>query len=223
LRTLGHHGVLFLDEFTEFRRDAIEGLRQPLEDGRVVVTRMVGSVVFPARFTLDAALLQSLIRRPRRPRGVHGPLVRGALAKTQQPPDNPREVTDIPPAPPPRGAIPPQASLPPRSPRMWPWIAGIVGAIVLIVIGALRANNQEPGTSDIGTDGSSSVVVTYVVSGDSRQADVTYQNRNGDTPQESGVSLPWEYGFATTSAFEHFVEEVMLRPQNLPAPPPPVP
>jgi magnesium chelatase family protein len=46
--------VLFLDEFTEFRRDAIEGLRQPLEDGRVVVTRMVGSVVFPARFIANA-------------------------------------------------------------------------------------------------------------------------------------------------------------------------
>ena len=44
-----------MDELTEFRRDAIEGLRQPLEDGRVVVTRAIGSVEFPARFTLVAA------------------------------------------------------------------------------------------------------------------------------------------------------------------------
>ncbi len=53
--SLAHHGVLFLDELTEFRRDAIESLRQPIEDGRVVVTRMVGAAEFPARFTLVAA------------------------------------------------------------------------------------------------------------------------------------------------------------------------
>lgn len=53
--SLAHHGVLFMDELTEFRRDAIEALRQPLEDGRVVVTRMAGAVEFPARFTLVAA------------------------------------------------------------------------------------------------------------------------------------------------------------------------
>lgn len=53
--SLAHHGVLFLDELTEFRRDAVEALRQPLEDGRVVVSRAGGSTEFPARFTLIAA------------------------------------------------------------------------------------------------------------------------------------------------------------------------
>ncbi|MDQ4005327.1 MAG: YifB family Mg chelatase-like AAA ATPase, partial [Actinomycetota bacterium] len=52
---LAHHGVLFLDEVNEFRRDALEGLRQPLEDGRMVVVRAGGATEFPARFTLIAA------------------------------------------------------------------------------------------------------------------------------------------------------------------------
>lgn len=46
---------MFLDEVTEFRRDAIEALRQPLEEGRVAVARVGGHAVFPGRFMLVAA------------------------------------------------------------------------------------------------------------------------------------------------------------------------
>jgi len=54
--SLAHHGVLFLDEFPEFRRDALETLREPLEEGTVRVTRASGSRSFPARFLLAAAM-----------------------------------------------------------------------------------------------------------------------------------------------------------------------
>jgi magnesium chelatase family protein len=53
--SLAHHGVLFLDEAPEFNPSALDGLRQPLEDGRVVLHRSHGSVSYPARFLLVVA------------------------------------------------------------------------------------------------------------------------------------------------------------------------
>ncbi|KAB2967817.1 MAG: YifB family Mg chelatase-like AAA ATPase, partial [Thermoanaerobaculia bacterium] len=54
--SLAHAGVLFLDELAEFHRDALEALRQPLEEGVVTVSRARASLQFPARFTLVAAM-----------------------------------------------------------------------------------------------------------------------------------------------------------------------
>jgi magnesium chelatase family protein len=50
-----HHGVLFLDELAEFQTQVLQALRQPLETGRVIITRSAGSVAYPSRFTLVAA------------------------------------------------------------------------------------------------------------------------------------------------------------------------
>jgi magnesium chelatase family protein len=54
--TCAHHGVLFMDELGEFPSDVLDTLRQPLEEGQVLVCRARASVVFPARFLLVAAM-----------------------------------------------------------------------------------------------------------------------------------------------------------------------
>ncbi len=75
--SLAHHGVLFLDEMPEFDRRVLEALRQPIEEGRITVSRALRSVVFPARFVLVAAMNPC-------PCGYHGDPKRACRCTPQQ-------------------------------------------------------------------------------------------------------------------------------------------
>ncbi|MGC3990148.1 MAG: YifB family Mg chelatase-like AAA ATPase [Chthoniobacteraceae bacterium] len=54
--SIAHHGILFLDELPEFKRSTLEVMRQPLEEGKVTISRAAGSMTFPAQFMLIAAM-----------------------------------------------------------------------------------------------------------------------------------------------------------------------
>ncbi|MDZ4854885.1 MAG: YifB family Mg chelatase-like AAA ATPase [Nitrospirota bacterium] len=75
--SLAHNGVLFLDESPEFRRPVLDGLRQPLEDGHVTLTRASGSLRYPARFMLIAAMNPC-------PCGYYGDRTRECVCTPQQ-------------------------------------------------------------------------------------------------------------------------------------------
>ncbi|TSC90689.1 MAG: magnesium chelatase family protein [Parcubacteria group bacterium Gr01-1014_2] len=109
--SLAHRGVLFLDEFPEFNRDVIESLRQPLEEGRITVSRANHSASYPARFLLIASMnpcpcgnyqnpIKECICSPgtilRYQKKISGPILDRFDIKLDIPQENPKKLKDEP-------------------------------------------------------------------------------------------------------------------------------
>ena len=75
--SLAHHGVLFLDELPEFNRNVLEVLREPMESGRIIISRAASQAEFPARFQLVAAMNPC-------PCGYHGDQAKDCMCSAEQ-------------------------------------------------------------------------------------------------------------------------------------------
>jgi magnesium chelatase family protein len=75
--SLAHHGILFLDELAEFSRATLESLRQPMDSGKIVISRSFGKVKFPCEFTLVAAMNPC-------PCGYYGSKIHGCRCSQRQ-------------------------------------------------------------------------------------------------------------------------------------------
>jgi len=109
--TLSHRGVLFLDELPEFRRDALEVLRQPMETGHITISRSISCAIFPARFLLVAGMNPcpcGFLGDPQRPcscspsrvkryfNKVSGPLLDRIDLQVEVPRLTPKELVELP-------------------------------------------------------------------------------------------------------------------------------
>jgi magnesium chelatase family protein len=109
--SLAHRGVLFLDEFPEFNRDVIESLRQPIEEGRITVSRANHSASYPAKFLLIASMnpcpcgnyqnpIKECICSPgtilRYQKKISGPILDRFDIKLDIPQENPKKLKDEP-------------------------------------------------------------------------------------------------------------------------------
>lgn len=86
--SLAHHGVLFLDELPEFKKNVLEVMRQPLEDGKVTISRAALSLTYPAEFMLVAAMNPcpcGFLTDPNKECSCPPPLVQRYMAKVSGP------------------------------------------------------------------------------------------------------------------------------------------